>query len=76
MSFFFLLEERVFFLISRDVVGYGEYSSPYLHSTGLSIFPEERLDFLWNFVPLALDKVVHSMMHTASLGACEENHIY
>lgn len=62
--------------MSPDVAGYGEYSSPYLYTTGLSTFPEERSDFLGNFVVLPLDKVVHSMMNTASLGACEENHIY
>lgn len=38
---------------------------PYLHPTGLSIFP----DFLRNSLVLALDKVVHSMMNTAALGA-------
>lgn len=62
--------------MSREIEGYGEYSSPYLYTTGSSIFPEESPDFLGNFLVLALDKVVRSMTGTASLGTCEETHIY
>lgn len=62
--------------MSRGVAGYGEYSSPYLHTTGFLVFPGERPDFQGNFLALALDKMARSMTNTASLGACEENHIY
>lgn len=62
--------------MSSDVAGAAGYSSPYLYTTGSSIFPEDRTRILGNFLLLALDKAAPSTMNTASLGTRGENHVH
>lgn len=70
----FWAEDLFSFLISRDLAECGEYSSPYWYTTGFIHLPRREAWFPREFS--SPGSVAHSMTNMASLGACEENHIY